>query len=565
MAKNETDPYVFHDPVIKVGQIATIYEPEDSHLVRDDNTIGGNEDREHEKVVGILYPVILVNNKVIDHKQIIKFVLYYSGFTPSIILTIHDPNGTIQATDVPGLNSRIRIAIVPSVKNTYKTIKLEFQIDDFVINEDEVTYTGTYRLHSFTKEYTKELIYSGCINTGGKKGANNQKMEETYSCNPNENKKPNTWEVMHIIAHECGLGFMSTDECQTINDRMPRLMSNEKYPEFIERHIQWAGIDENSIFDCWVDLYGYLVLVNVPWVLYKDVDIDNLKIFCASGIQSTEHNIPKQQTIEVNRVLTNYEFMMQPNNMMFSYYHTIVDNSDLTYGTAMSQYQFNMKGTQEGNVNAVSQYDVRVIQNSADGRDVAAYNTQKSKNTVIEFNELNLNKQKTIRSKFFSKHRQRKLEILLTRPNLGLQRGTLVSVIIFEKNAATISQVADQYKNADGPDDSTEANSIQTDDINEREFKTFASAPVPNVALSGLYYIDEMRFEYEIETDDLKQFIILIKKGSLTNIDNFSTLFRTKDESMQQLQKDLKLDERSRELDKQTLTDLKNIPVEQRI
>lgn len=534
MAVNYTDPYIFHDPVTQVGRIATVYEPQDAHQGREDEdsiTYGARPDYDSEKVNGILYPVILVNNKVISYDLIEKFVLYYEGFAPSLMLVINDPNRSIQATDVPGLNSKIRIAIVPSVDNTYKSIRLEFKIDDVFISGEHVTYTASYRSLPFMREYTKELVYPGCSNS-----VKNTNSSESYSCNSSQNNKPNTWEYLHIIAHECGLGFMSTNECQTIEDRMPRLMSNEKYPEFINKHIQWGGLDENSIFDCWIDLYGYIVLVNVSWIFNKELENDSLKIYAAAGIQSTDHNIPKPQTVEVSRVITNWPFMNYPNNMIFDWYKTIVDNSDLDTGTAISQYQFNMIGVNSENVNGVSQYDVRVVQNSADGMDVAAYNTEKLKSIVIEFNELNTNKQKTIRNKFFSKHRHRKLEVALTQPNLGLQRGTLIGVTIFESNPLVIPELTSQISNLNGPSEDLEPTVVETKDseFSDADIKFGDSVPMINFALSGYYYIDAMRFEYNDETQEIKQYLILLKKDSLTNFENLSTMFKTGDAVQQE-------------------------------
>ena len=545
---NFTDPYIFHDPVFKTGKVAQVYEPQDALYGRDDGSKerdyyainsddqevnSGANNYDSERVAGIMYPIVQVNNKVIIHEQIKKLVIKYDDFLPTIELQIEDENNDIQATDIPGLNNVIRVVIVPAIDNTYKSISLEFEIQYFKVNEEIVNYYGSYKLSTLTTEHTKEIVYPGCPNhsTNRIEGNSKKKIDGEVSCIPDKNNKPSTWEYLHVIAQECGLGFMSTDECKEIRDCMPRLMSNQSYPDFIGKHIKFGGLDENSVFDCWIDLYGYLVLVNLSWVLNNaNVTENNLGIHAALGIQSTENNVPKQNIQLVNRTITNFAHMQYPSNMTFIFYRTIVDNSDLVFGTNISQYTFNLVGVNDENVNGVTQHDVKVIQDSIDGRRTAEYNVEKLKNTVIEFNDIQINKQQNIRDKFLSKRRQRKLEILLTRPNLGFQRGTLISVVLFEDNPVVKTEVGDQLDNLSGKVDNDEGHSLDYGrETDEMEIKRNANIQVPNMALTGLYYIDGMRFEYDRDLDDMKQFLILIKKGPVTNIDNFNTPFRHKD------------------------------------
>ena len=543
---NFTDPYIFHDPVYKPGKVAQLYEPEDAYYGRTSNNnldsgynginaddqivTSGGKNYDSERVTGIMFPIVQVNNKVITNNQIKKLVIKYEEFLPKIELKIEDLNNSIQATDIPGLNNIIRVVIVPQIDNTYKSISLEFKIEYFKVNGKNITYYGSYRLSTLTIEHTKEIIYPGCSNKiENRISGNSEKLEGDISCIAEENKQPSTWEYLHVIAKECGLGFMSTDQCKEIRDCMPRIMSNQSYPDFIEKHIAFSGLDEDSIFDCWIDLYGYIVLVNMAWVLNNEnVTENNLAMYAALGMHSSENNVPKPQIKLVNRTITNFDHMQNPNNMMFNFYRTIVDNSDLIVGTNISQYTFNLIGVKDENSNGVTQYDVKVVQDSVDGQKTGEYFVEKLRNIVIEFNDININKQKIIREKFLSKRRQRKLEVLLTRPNLGFQRGTLISVVIFEDNPLTKAELADQVENLEGKNDDDKGHSIEIGDKNEADIKMNESMLVPNIGLSGLYYIDGMRFEYERDLDDMKQYLILIKKGSTTNTINFNTPFRHK-------------------------------------
>ena len=538
MTENQTDPYILHDPMIDVGKIAIPYEPENAIVGREkDGAVGAAHNYDGEKTYGVLWPVVQINKRVIFPEQIEKCVLYYDELLPRIMIKIFDRNAEIQALDVPGLNNIMRIVLVPSIKNTYKSIKLAFNIDSVKIDGDIVTYFGSYYLNTLKKEYTKEIVYPGCSSMGGKRSGNNETAKETYACNTAPQKQPNTWEYLHVIAHETGLGFMSTDKCQDVEDRMPRLMSNEKYPEFIKKHMRFGGLDEHSIFDCWVDLYGYLVLINVSWIFEEEINHKDLKIYAARGGYFTGHDTPPPTAERVDRVISNFSEMGVPNNMMFENYKTIVNNSDLTYGTMVSQYTFNLAGVKPENVNACTQSDVRVVQQSLDGLELENYRTEKLRECCIEFNQLPINKQRNIRDKFFTKHRERILEIQMSTPNLGLQRGTLISVIIFEYNKAVISQLTDQYQNVVKPGNETEPFEYTVDnvDLDERQLKLNENMHIPNPALSGIYYIDGMRFEYSKYDHEFIQYLLLIKKGNLSNIDNFANTFRTKNKNLRKL------------------------------
>ena len=340
---NFTDPYVLHDPAINFPHIAQLYMPNDMRSDEDEELIGNNLEYNSLKANGLMYPIVQVNTRVIDYTQIVKLVINYDELLPSIYIKIKDYNRETQIMDMPGLNNSIKVIIIPEVNYRYKSIALEFNITNCEINGIYVTYSGVYKLLAFNKEYTKEIIYDGCSNNKQKTSGNNADESNTnVSCNPNQNKQPNTWELLHSIALSCELGFCSTDNCQNIKDNLPRIMSNQRYPEYIRQQMSWCGTDENNIMDCWVDLYGYLVLVNVSWLLTCDVQPDNLGIDAIVGVHTTDNiNVPKQDYTLVHRTLSNFERTECPNNLAISFYRTIINNNDLLSGTSVSAFNFN--------------------------------------------------------------------------------------------------------------------------------------------------------------------------------------------------------------------------------
>lgn len=523
---NFTDPIIFHDPEIEFISLADIY------TVSEGNTSVKTDENSNEtvtqdvanipspsikqevdstKVSGILYPLVSINNRRITYDDIISMSILYNDFLPTISITVNDDEGIIKATDIPGLNNSIKVILVPQINNTYKSIKLEFEITGCNIVGNKILYSGVYKLNAFKKMYLEEITYAGCSNN---------------DCTSNENKQPNTWECLHEIARKCKLGFSSTDHCKDVNDRLPRLMQRQTYTNFIQQHIKWGGTDERNIFDCWVDLYGYIVLVNVGWLFNEEnINPKNLAIHAFVGMNSSgTSNMPENQTRYVNRTLTNYNNMQAYNNLKIRSYNIQINNSDLISGTSLTMYNLNLLDVNEGN-NSLSRYDIEVIQNSIDGKNTEEYAKQHGLETVIECNELPINKQKIIRNKFFSKHRQRILEVLLEEPNFGLQRGTLVNVAIFETNPTIERILIDRSENVTGENSSFESDNLleDMDDMNKSQFLYSATSTLPNIALSDIYYIDSMKFTYSYESNQINQYLYLIKRGSTSNIDNIHT------------------------------------------
>ena len=529
---NFTDPYVLHDPSFTKGVIAHLANV--TTVVKEEIEKKGNyKETDDIKSRGILYPLLKINGSIIPYTQIEDMVIYYDNFLCTLKLEIKDDGNLIQHTDVPTLNNIITIIIVPEINNIYKTITLDFKINYMETTNNHIVYYAKQKILNFNKKNISEIVYPGCPTVKNKIGSNNQILHDSVvSCNPSPNLKPNTWEMLHVIANLCQLGFASTDDCKNINDRLPRLIYNKSYDEFIEEQILFSGLDENSIFDVWVDLYGYIVMINVSWLLNNDSVVeDNLAINSFTGVHMTDgENQPEQTPLFVHRTLTNFEAMESPNNLYFKNYRVKTDNSDLTFGTTVSMQNFELSDI-NGGANAINQYDVSVQLNSIDDSNQYRheYDTEYQEELVIECNDLPINKQRLIRKKFFSKHRQRILEIELDKINLGLQRGTLVNVVIFSDSKAEKQKIVNQTTNiGETNKDEPEQDKMMIGDKDYKKLIDDENIRLPNMAFTGMYYIDSMRFEYSYNNNEIKQFINLIKKSNvmsnLNNIHNVSKI-----------------------------------------
>jgi hypothetical protein len=283
-----------------------------------------------------------------------------------------------------------------------------------------------------------------------------------------------------------------------------------------------CGTDEDNIFDAWVDLYGYIVMVNVPWVMNEDVKPDDLEIMVNYGIHGTSDGMEENETKAVDRILTNYNLVGTKTNLEISAYNMVVNNNAIKHGTLENVYSINFETT-------LSNYnieDIQTKQDSVDGDFIEDYNTGKNRPIPkFNFNDdawtgleggYDTHKQKIIRSAYFRKKRQSILNVELKDINLGLQRGTLIGVSIWEDNPGNKQIMIMQESNLKGKD-TTEPDEIYDGAVDAE------LGMIQILKLSDIYYIDAIYFEYTNDMNSIKQTLKLIKKGQMSGYDNTHT------------------------------------------
>ena len=132
-------------------------------------------------------------------------------------------------------------------------------------------------------------------------------------------------------------------------------------------------------------------------------------------------------------------------------------------------------------------------------------------------------KQKMIHDNYFRKYRAKTLEVKLAKPNFGLQRGTLISLAIFEYSELGKRQMWQNWYNISG--DKTEMPNPSSVEL-EQMFSDSTLGFI-NLSVSGIYYIDGMSFEYDVKNEEheLIQKVYLIRRGIIPgyiNSDSFA-------------------------------------------
>jgi len=522
---NRTDPKVCHDPSITVEGIVRKFSNQNK-VNFENGEYSANNLYDSTLIDGIEYPLIAVNDRNIEHMDIISMTIEYKNFLPHIELIIRDNHQEEQKINTTQMSSIIRVCILSRVDAVYRKFLLNFRTYDMRIDDNEptiVTYYGTYYVKEFRQINTRHIW-----------------MPQVCPCQPRCGQgghiNANTWEMLHRIAQLCGLGFAATKKCKEIPDHVIRNIYSQRYDQFIEQQLLHCGTDEKNIFDAWVDLYGYIVMVNVPWVFDEDINPEELTITANYGLHGTSNNTVEQKPITINRTISNYNLMVTPSNMEIASYNMEVDNESIYHGTLEKVYTVNF----DTNLTALDPVDVQSKQNSIDGDFIEDYNTGKNRPIPkFHFNAdswtglgggYDLHKQKIIRNAYFRKLRQAILHVRMKNINLGLQRGTLIDVKIFDNDPVNKRSTFMNTDNTQAPSDTIKESAVNLpSDINQEDIIMDDRAYMPNIKLSGLYYIDGMTFEFRYDVGRIVQILHLIKKGNTSGYENRHTTPRVRD------------------------------------
>jgi len=522
---NWTDPIVWHDPTIDTGVIV-------KQLATDvGETSENNNQQTSHKIDAVYFPLIKFNDNIIANNDILYMRLESLQILPKLILRLIDRNGAMSKTNSTGLNNSLILVITAPLNGVYKKIKLQFYITEVTPYNDgdqvELHITSVLKVPELTHKYNKAMNYP-----------NKKQFPGCTKCKQNENVKPNSWEMLHFIANYCKLGFASTKQCKEISDRSYRLFNSyDSLEDCLYKEKTFAGTDEETaIFDWWVDVHNYLVMVNVPFVLNNDITISHLGIYAIPGIQPTtqEQQNDEPQVVLVNRSLSNAKknstFSMN-HNMMIREYKIVSDNYLYIDGTCSTNNIFMPKGA--GGENGMDIFDVQIKEASIAGREMEKYTSNQTYMKGIDMSGFGKYKKETLFKKYFQKKRAKMLVVELENYNLGLQRGTLVNIIITETDPKIKSIIMNNPDNLYGDikdqaaerEDTLQTHSdIKTtgeeapdvprneENVQNKEIETI------NFALSGLYYIDGITFEFDSEKEQrIYQKLYLIKKGNWAN------------------------------------------------
>ena len=511
---NRTDPIVRHEtkysgsPIVMVAQSQYASEGEAK-------SIPGME-ADPILVDGIKYPLIKMNNHVLLEHQLIKFVLHNDKFMPYIDLVFNDTYRTVEFADMPGLNNVVSVVILENIPDAHRPIKMDFYITSCKIIDDTFYVQAEFKCLPLEKQQFKQDVFywpkGGC---------------QGKQCGLGPNFSPTTYEFLHVIADQCGLGFSATQQTKEIKDDRYRILKREKYKEAAQKATSCGGLDENSIFDSWIDPWGTLVMANISWLMQEQVTPDELAIQATVGLDVTNGSskTARQKTDFVHRILSNITGVSGMTNMMITEMHKMVDLDSAFYQGTLTDYHtvypvgINSPGSEQDTSDKVivTTQQIQETEASLPGLKTDEYEFHAHKFAGVEMSELTPTiEQRQRHNEYIKKLRSTRYCVTMLQPNFGLERGMLCTVAwvvdsFFQKG--TVMQNRNNL--SEDADNSTEYSS----DVDVKGILNEKVSALDTSA-SGIYYIDGTDFEWSDDTETIVQHLYLIKKENLTQYYN---------------------------------------------
>lgn len=505
---NRTDPQMLHDNRYTPEPIVTQHR-EQYNLASNADEGQPDDNTRHD---AIFYPLIRVNNHLIGEEQIIKFVFHNDRFMPYIDLVFEDTYDTVEFGDMPGLNNVIAVVMLEGIPDAHKPIKMNFYITSCEVVEHTFYIQAEFKCLPLEEEQLKQEVFywpsAGC----------------SY-CGLGPRFYPTTFELLHVIADNCGLGFGATQYTKEIEDIRYRILKRQKYKDVIQDAVACGGINEDNMFDAWIDPWENLIMANVSWEFSEAVTPDELATMATTGVETADGltTDTKKDIGWCHRILSNISTVTGYNNLMITEIKKMVDLHSGYYDGTLTDYNtIYPEGVKlpEGDPahNDLRLQQVQERENSLTGHSTDEF--RYDANNFAGFDMAELTKtvaQRQRHDEYFRKLRSKIYRVTMLEPNFGLERGMLTFVQWFVADNTQKSTVLYWRENLH-VDESGEPQKYH--DLGETDMLDDEYSMVLDVAVSGIYYIDGTDFEWDPDNGKIQQHLYLIKRNSLNEYYN---------------------------------------------
>ena len=227
------------------------------------------------------------------------------------------------------------------------------------------------------------------------------------------------------------------------------------------------------------------------------------------------------------RTFTNWKSQAKKQSNYIQHYEWIVDNNSIkTFGTNNTYFTINHRVT--GGNNDIVTETVKIEDKSADGQNYKdAYDFQDIKFLGVEMASKDdgntpILYQKQRRNAYVNQLKAKKLKVVLNDLNINLERGTLINIQIFEFDKDAKIQLLNLTDNLA---EKGNINSKPSDEIqNKKKILDNPDIGIPNLSISGIYFIDGIEYEYTKGMEKIEQTLYLIKQTPSNNYLNMSSL-----------------------------------------
>lgn len=439
-------------------------------------------------------PLVKIGNARIPPTDIISMSVYYDEFIPTIHISLIDTVGTFTSVSFPRKNPLLTIYVAKSHP------KLSSLSQTFLITDiNSIPLEGSMIRYDLTGELYVPNINGNVI--------------RSY---PNMTSQ----DAIQKIARDLGLGYASNEE--SFSDNMTWINPNLNYKTFIQLIASHAYKNESSFFECFINRYYQICLVNVENQLKPfESDKDIPKGYAATSPEQLElsrTNLTPEEIdldTEVPIVLSNGSNLGVGSDFRILEYSMIGENGAIL---KTSGFRKRIQLYQHGEADALKKWYVEPLSTaSPDGK--AIHQTPeledytREENGIVKWMGTDYgNSHPNYKFAKLQNHHNCKetekhlLRVKLDGINHNIDRGSRVAVDIYSTRL--------KKANDDAFNDELNSNDSQRDP-NVVSGET-AAAQIKDEYLSGAYYVKSVQYHYNALGEDSQKFstVMLLSRRS---------------------------------------------------
>lgn len=263
-------------------RIYNIFKPK---IILDELSLPVTDDRENRKtedIASLEYPLIKINNYFISEPELDYMTIRCKEFIPTIQLQITVINDKFMDKEMPKDGDIISIAI-RSKSDALNIIRNDYVITGVVTSRRRTSGTIPTTITFFGKLFVPGLeSYMGSASFNG-----------------------TSMEALKQAAQQMQLGFNTNDD--NTEDKQIWLVS-ESPEDFIQTVCCRSWKNENSFYDCWIDIYYNLNFVNIQkQLLSAEDDVDNgVLLYNIDSDWTWGPETEQDKMSEIPKVFSNY-------------------------------------------------------------------------------------------------------------------------------------------------------------------------------------------------------------------------------------------------------------------
>jgi len=459
------------------------------------------------KSFGTMVPFILVNNYQFRPADVADFKLDLSGILPKCTVSLFDSNKKFAVTEYPRDGDYFTILINSKNQETFKSVHMDFDIVSVTSTQEDgnrLNLTGIAKIPRWMSEDCKNLDSDTSLNH------------------------------IELLARELKLGLATNIDAT--DDAQQRIMPYTTYSDFIKGIVESSYISEDSFQKYFIDQYYYFNYIDINKIFNSPNPpisewADSLASFSSSISADTNTEHPEGDNARVPLLLTNHVNLQGLNTFVEK--QEIINNSMTVslssgYKRTVMIYDNNSEGAerkQEFTIEALSSENLRDSEEPLKGnRNETRYEDEVKYKYLGRQNAGDDGLGNTHANAAFSRlhNIQNKLEIekmklkvTLNSFNPSFYKFQKVPALFYHYDKQKIMQALQQKVKA------KEAGLTDTpfDLVDGDMDKQGLPQQVVDTFLSGYYIIESIIYEYDEETRNTKQHMVLLRREWPTRMD----------------------------------------------